>query len=111
MSEPLTPIDQSLCCIFRKYLNEFANHVIDFLDESNILNDNQFGFRRNYSTCHAIICLVEKMAKASDKEKIVVGLMIDLKKAFDRICHKTLLKKLFTYSTRRKVLTGLQSYK
>ena len=70
-----------------------ANHVTDFLEESNILNDNQFGFRRNHSTSHAIICLVEKVAKALDQGKIVVGLMIDLKKAFDGICHKTLLKK------------------
>ena len=77
--------------IFEKVI---ANHVIDFLEESNILNDNQFGFRRNHSTNHAIICLVEKVAKALDKGKIVVGLIIDLKKAFDGICHKTLLKKL-----------------
>ena len=71
-----------------------ANHVTDFLEESNILNDNQFGFRRNHSISHAIICLVEKVANALDQGKIVVGLMIDLQKAFDGICHKTLLIKI-----------------
>ena len=37
------------------------------------------------------------MAKALDTGKIVVGLMIDFKKAFDGICHKTLVKKLYAY--------------
>ena len=44
-----------------------ANHVTDFLEESNILNDNQFEFRRNHSTSHAIICLVKRVAKALDQ--------------------------------------------
>ena len=66
--------------------------MTEFLEESNILNDNQFGFRRNHSTSHAIICLVEKVTKALDQGKLVVGLRIDLKKAFDGICHKILLK-------------------
>ena len=87
-----------------------TNHVIDFLEESNILNDNQFVFRRNHSTSHAIICLVEKVAKALDKGKIVVGLMIDLKKAFDGICYKTLMKKLYAYGIREKVVNWFNSY-
>ena len=87
-----------------------ANHVTDFLEESNILNDNQFGFRRNHSTSHAITCLAEKVAKALDQEKIVVGLMIDLEKDFDRICHKTLLKKLYAYGIRGKLCNWFKSY-
>ena len=43
------------------------------------------------------------MAKALDTGKIVVGLMIDIKKAFDGICHKTLLKKLYAYGIRGEV--------
>ena len=69
--------------------------MTEFLEENNILIDNQFGFRRNHSTSHAIICLVEQVAKALDQGKLVVGLRIHLKKALDGICHKTLLKKLY----------------
>ena len=87
-----------------------ANHVTDFLEESNILNDNQFGFRRNHSTSHAIICLVEKVAKALDQGKKVVRLMIDLKKAFHGICHKILLKKLYAYGIRGKLFNWFKSY-
>ena len=93
--------------IFEKVI---ANHVIDFLEESNILNDNQFRFWRNHSTSLAIICLVERVAKALDTGKIVIGLMIDLKKVFYGICHKTLLKKLYAYGIRGKVLNWFKSY-
>ena len=84
--------------------------MTDVLEEGNILNDNQFGFQRNHSTSHAIISLVEKVEKVLDQGKIVVGLMIDLKKTFDGICHKTLLKKLYTYGIRGKVFNWFESY-
>ena len=43
----------------------------------------QFDFQKNYSTCHAIITLVERVSKAIDTGKYVVGAFLDLKKAFD----------------------------
>ena len=36
--------------------------------------------------------------------------MIDLKNAFDGICHKTLLKKLYTYGIRGKLFNWFKSY-
>ena len=49
-----------------------------FIDTNNILYDNQFGFRKNHSTTHAIITLVERVSKALDTGKIVVGVYLDL---------------------------------
>ena len=41
--------------------------ILSHLEKSNnILYDNQFGFRKNHSTTHAIITLVEKQYKALD---------------------------------------------
>ena len=39
----------------------FSNHLLNFIDSNNILYDNQFGFRKNHSTTHAIITLVESV--------------------------------------------------
>ena len=47
--------------------------MIDFLEEDNIIYDYQFGFRKNHSTSHAIIALVEKVSRALDTGKYVVG--------------------------------------
>ena len=61
--------------IFEKII---LNHLENFIESNNILYDNQFGFRKNHSTTHAIITLVEKVSKALDTGKIVVGVYLDL---------------------------------
>ena len=42
--------------IFEKVM---FTYVIEFLDENNIIYQYQFGFRKNHSTSHAIITLIE----------------------------------------------------
>ena len=51
----------------------------------------QSGFRKHHSTSHAIITLVERVTKALDTGKYIVGVFLDLKKVFD---HCILLNKL-----------------
>ena len=58
----------------------------------------------------ALIELIEKITKSLDDKKITVGVFIDLKKAFDTINHKLLLKKLYFYGVRGLVLNWIESY-
>ena len=85
--------------IFEKII---SNHLLNFIESNNILYDNQFGFRMNHSTTHAIITLVERVSKALDTGKIVVGVYLDLKKAFDTIDHQILFIKLYAIVTNRE---------
>ena len=54
---------------FSKIFEKVITYVIEFLDENNILYEYQFGFRKNYSTSHAIITLIERVTKALDTGK------------------------------------------
>ena len=74
--------------IFEKIVYKY---VIDFFDDNHILYDHQFGFRKHHSTSHAVITLVERVTKALDTGKIIVGVFLDLKKAFDTVDHSILL--------------------
>ena len=67
---------------------------MQYINSNDILYDKQFGFRKDHSTSHAIITLVEKVSKALDTGKIVVGVYLDIRKAFDCVRHSTLLDKL-----------------
>ena len=54
---------------------------------------NQFGFRQRHSSHHALIPLVNKITQSLDSEDMEIGIFLDLKKAFDTINHKILVKK------------------
>ena len=64
-------IGGSLKKIVVRYLNEF-------LEDNSVFYSYQFGFWKSNSTSHAIITLVERISKALDMGKYVVGVVLDL---------------------------------
>ena len=93
--------------IFEKVV---ANYIVDFLESNNILYEHQYGFRKGHSTNHAVITLVERVAKALDTGKIVVGVYLDIRKAFDAIDHPILLRKLYSLGIRGNLYTWIKGY-
>ena len=87
-----------------------ANYIVDFLESNNILYEHQYGFRNGHSTIHAVITLVETVAKALDTGKIVVGVYLDIRKAFDAIDHPIILRKLYSLGIRGNLYTWIKSY-
>ena len=76
----------------KKFEKIVATYVIEFLEDNSVFYNYQFGFRKSHSTSHAIITLVERVSKALDMGKYVVGVFLDLKKAFVTVDHTILLK-------------------
>ena len=68
-----------------------------FLSNNNIIYNLQFGFRKQYSTSHALINITENIRKALDDRKIGYGVFVDFQKAFDTVDHQILLAKLNHY--------------
>ena len=96
---------------FSKILEKvFHNRLMSFINDKQILNNSQFGFRKNMSTALAIIELVEEITTAIDEGKTTVGVFIDLKKAFDTVDHNILVKKLEHYGIRGLAKDWVCSY-
>ena len=74
--------------------------LIEFLKGKQILYYRQFGFRKDFSTNHAILTLLESIQKALDDGQFACGIFIDLEKAFDTVSHDILLEKLNHYGIR-----------
>ena len=65
-----------------------------FLNKNNVIYNLQFGFRKQYSTSHALINITENIRKALDDGNIGCGVFVDLQKSFDTVDHQILLAKL-----------------
>ena len=97
--------------IFGKILEKIIySRLYDFLISMNLIYDRQFGFRTRHSTCHAINYSVNKILSEIEKKHHVLGIFIDLSKAFDTIDHSKLLEKLQHYGIRGNAHNLLSSY-
>ena len=68
------------------------NSLVSYFDKYNILYQPQFGFRHGHSSHHALITLVNKITQSLDSGDMVIGIFLDLRKAFDTVNHKILVK-------------------
>ena len=101
----------SLLSQFSKILEKIFNNRLDsFLEKNCIINDSQYGFRNSRSTAMAIMDLLENITDGLDNKKYVMGIFIDLKKAFDTIDHGILLDKLYHYGIRGPSHDWIKSY-
>ena len=81
-----------------------------FISKSQLLTDRQFGFRNNHSTCMPIMLIQYLITTGIENGEYVVGLYLDLCKAFDTVDHNILLKKLNQCGIRGHALDKFKSY-
>ena len=70
----------------------------------------QYGFRANHSTSHALTDVLTSLYDNINDENYTALLLLDLKKAFDTVNHKTLLTKLEHYGIRGPTLDLFASF-
>jgi retron-type reverse transcriptase len=99
----LTPFSK----IFEKVIfNRLQAHISD----NNILDVDQYGFRKNCSMETATLNLINNILQALNSKKPVGGIFCDLTKAFDSVDHAMLLEKLKFYGVQSKFLKLIASY-
>ena len=100
----------SLPC-FSKILEKMLyKRLLNYLSKISVLSDHQYGFRKNLSTNFALIDLIDRITSAIDNKEFVVGVFLDLSKAFDTVNHNLLLQKLEFYGIRGIALDWLRNY-
>jgi retron-type reverse transcriptase len=92
--------------VFEKVLNKQLNNAV----EDKFIDDNQFGFRNNHSTEHAILKFVDKIEKDLAKGLHVVSVYVDVSKAFDSCDHGILLNKIRRTGLDNKGLQLMDNY-
>ena len=92
------------------YERVMHTRLYDFLENTNLIYDLQFGFRKKHSTNHAILSIIEDIRQDLDNKTFTCGVFIDLEKAFDTVNHKILLEKLKHYGVRGIANQWFESY-
>ena len=102
----------SILPIFSKILEKLvAKRLQSFLDKHKMIHDNQFGFRKNHNTTSAVAFLCDEIIQNHEKGlSVLIGVFIDLQKAFDTIDHSILIDKLRHYGIRGVALQWFISY-
>lgn len=84
--------------------------LIDYLEENRLLNNCQFGYRKNRSTESAATILVDHIRNEVDDKKLVGAVFMDLSRAFDTVSHSVLIEKLKSYGLNRGVVAWFGDY-
>ena len=97
--------------IFGKLFEKIIySRLYSFLSSQGILFENQFGFRKHHSTNHALNYSVDYVNSQLKEKHHVLGIFVDLSKAFDTISHDKLLTKLENYGIRGNANKLIGSY-
>ena len=91
--------------VFERVLYDQVNFKM-----KNILSKKLCGYRKGYSTQHAIISMIEKFRKSLDHKGFAAAILMDLSKAFDCMNHGLLLAKLFSYGFSKNAIRMVHSY-
>ena len=85
----------SILSVFSKILEKIVYDQLSyFVNENNLINENQFGFRSGRSTEIALNKFVYDILSGFADGELTVALFLDLSKAFDTVDYEVLLTKL-----------------
>ena len=91
---PISKIFESLISI----------RLISFLEDNNIISEQQFGFRKQHSTTHVVTDVQSQISKNLDNKQHTCVILLDFRKAFDTVNHQILVRKLEKYGIRGNIL-------
>jgi len=86
------------------------NRILSFFKKHNALANVQHGFMENKSTQTASQSFIESVQEALNRHLHVVGIFLDLSKAYDIINRNMLLDKVYSYGVRGSANMWFKSY-
>ena len=87
-----------------------VQHLMNFLNDNDILNVKQYGFRANHSTVDQLICTYNDISRMVDGWQIVDLIFFDFSKALDCVNHAILISKLHSLGIWGDILECIRAF-
>lgn len=101
----------SVLCILSKVIErQVHNSLYGYLSRNKLLHEAQSGFRPNHSCETAVTKLIHMWSSAMNSNQLCGIVLLDLRKAFDLVCHNILLEKLKAYQCSDTAVKWFSSY-
>ena len=100
-------LTSNICKLLEKMVN---NRLIWFLEKTQKLSPQQFGFRPGRTTIDPIAALTTDILNGFKERKTTTAVFFDLEKAFDTISRKTIISNLKEFGVTGKMLSFIHNY-
>ncbi|MES9973438.1 MAG: reverse transcriptase domain-containing protein [Candidatus Thiodiazotropha sp.] len=95
------------CKIMERLLKK---RIMAHLESNKLISQHQFGFRPNHSCVSNLLRFMDNLTDAYDNGEITDAVFFDFAKAFDRVPHRPLLYKLYSYGIRGSLLKWIENF-
>ncbi|CAF0990615.1 unnamed protein product [Brachionus calyciflorus] len=82
----------------------------DFIQENNLVLDEQSGFRRKRQTKDNLVHLIQKIIESFNRKKKVCTILFDIASAFDKVWHKGLIYKMIDKNIPEYLIAWCQNF-
>ncbi|GJQ73939.1 Desat1 [Trypoxylus dichotomus] len=79
-------------------------------DDLDVIPNCQFGFRREHSTTHQVLRLVEQIKEGFNRRECTGAVFLDVAKAFDKVWHQSLLLKMHRADISKAMVRLIHSF-
>ena len=110
-TEPSNYRPVSLTSIVCKTLEKLVRKsILSHLTENHLLSDKQYGFRSGRSCSLQLLNVMERWTEYVEQHQSWDTIYLDLAKAFDKVAHQRLLKKISSYGIKGALLSWISSF-
>ena len=101
----------SITCILCKVMEGIMkDHITDYFRDNSLFNTSQYGFIRGRSTTSQLLKMVDDWTSLLEQGGQIDVVYTDLEKAFDKVPHDYLIRKLKAYNLEDKVVGWIRSF-
>jgi len=97
------------CNLCKVYLRVICNRIQEGVENSHILGEIQNGFRAGRRSSDNILLMETIIRKYKRQNRALYIALLDITKAYDRVCRDSLWHKLQTYGFPKKMVANLQA--